>query len=284
MRIDNMLYGALKFSAHPRAAILKIDCEAAEKLDGVVRVFTAADIPGQRFIGLIHQDWPVMVAEGEITRYIGDVLAGVVAETEAIARQAQELISVDYEILEPLTDMLAAEKSPIKVQPESENLLTDSRIQRGRKIDTVFNSSAYVTQGTYITQRVEHGFLETEAGIALPRQSDGIELYVQTQGVYEDQQQIARLLGISDDKVKVNLAPTGGGFGGKEDLTVQGHAAVFSFHLKQPVKVRLNREESIRMHPNAIPFICNILWDVMNTANSPGYLPESSVIPEPMPH
>jgi xanthine dehydrogenase molybdenum-binding subunit len=254
MRIDNMLYGALKFSDHPRAGILKIDCEAAENLDGVLRVFTATDIPGERYIGLIHRDWPVMVAEGEITRYIGDVLAGVVAKTEAIARQALELITVDYEILEPLTDMLAAEKSPIKVHPESENLLTDSRIQRGRKIDTVFNSSAYVTQGTYITQRVEHGFLETEAGIALPWQSDGIELYVQTQGVYEDQQQIARLLGISDDKVKVNLAPTGGGFGGKEDLTVQGHAAVFSFHQKQPVKVRLNREESMRMHPKRHPF------------------------------
>lgn len=254
MRIDNLRYGALKFSDHPRARILKIDGAAAENIDGVIRVFTAADIPAERYIGVIHQDWPVMVAEGEVTRYIGDVLAGVVAESETAARKALGLIKVDYEILEPLTDMLAAENSSIKVHPDKENLLAVSRIQRGRAIHKVLDSSAVVVQGTYITQRVEHGFLETEAGIALPWQSDGIELYVQTQGIYEDQRQIARLLGIATDKVKVNLAPTGGGFGGKEDLTVQGHAAVFSFHLKQPVKVRLSRTESIRMHPKRHPF------------------------------
>ena len=254
MRMDNMLCGALKFSDHPRARALKIDGSAAEKLNGVVRVFTADDIPGERYVGLIHQDWPVMVAQGEITRYIGDVLAGVVAETETIARRALELISVDYEILEPLTDMLAAENNEIQVHPGIENLLDFSRIQRGREINKVLDASAYVAQGTYKTQRIEHGFLETEAGIALPWQPDGIELYVQTQGVYEDQRQIARLLGIPEDRVKVNLAPTGGGFGGKEDLTVQGHAAVFSFHLKQPVRIHLSREESIRMHPKRHPF------------------------------
>jgi selenium-dependent xanthine dehydrogenase len=254
MRIDNMLYGALKFSDHPRARIIKIDTTAAENLEGVVRVFTADDIPGERYIGVIHQDWPVMVAGGEFTRYIGDVLAGVAAETEFIARKALELIRVDYEVLEPLTDMLAAEKSDIKVHPGAENLLEFSRIQRGREINKVLNESAHVVQGTYTTQRVEHGFLETEACIALPWQTDGIELYAQTQGVYEDRRQLARLLGIPGDRIKVNLAPIGGGFGGKEDLTVQGHAAVFSYHLKQPVRVRLNREESIRMHPKRHPF------------------------------
>jgi selenium-dependent xanthine dehydrogenase len=254
MRIDNMLFGALKFSDHPRAKVIKIDSSAAEKLDGVVRIFTATDIPAERYIGVIHQDWPVMIAEGEITRYIGDVLAGVVAETEAIARKAVELISVDYEIMEPLTDMLAAETSHIKVHPGTENLLDFSRIQRGRDITRVLDASAYTVQGTYITQRVEHGFLETEAAIALPWQTDGIELYAQTQGVYEDRRQLARLLGIPEDRIKVRLAPTGGGFGGKEDLTVQGHAAVFSYHLKRPIRIRLNREESIRMHPKRHPF------------------------------
>ena len=254
MRIDNLLYGALKFSDHPRARVIKIDTTAAQNLEGVVRVFTAADIPGERYIGVIHQDWPVMVAEGEVTRYIGDVLAGVAAETESIARKALELINVDYEVQEPLTDMLAAENSDIKVHPDTENLLDFSRIQRGREINKVLDESAHVAEGTYMTQRVEHGFLETEACIALPWQSDGIELYAQTQGVYEDRRQLARLLEIPGDRIKVNLAPTGGGFGGKEDLTVQGHAAVFSYHLKQPVRLRLNREESIRMHPKRHPF------------------------------
>ena len=253
IRINGMLHAVLVFSEHPRAKVLKIDCSAAKRLEGVVRVFTAKDIPGERFIGVIHQDWPVMIAEGEITRYIGDVLAGVVAETEKIARQATAAVTVDYEVLEPLTDLHVAELSPIKVH-ESGNLLSVSHIQRGEDIDAVLKSSAHVVKGTYQTQRVEHGFLETEAAIALPLEPDRIELYVQSQGVYEDQRQIARILGVSSDKISVKLVPTGGAFGGKEDLTVQGHASVFSFHLQRPVKVSLNRPESIRMHPKRHPF------------------------------
>ncbi len=253
IRINGMLHAVLVFSDHPRAKVLKIDCSAAKRLEGVVRVFTAKDIPGERFIGVIHQDWPVMIAEDETTRYIGDVLAGVVAETEKIARKAAAVVTVDYEVLEPLTDLHVAELSPIKVH-ESGNLLSVSHIQRGEDIDAVLKSSAHVVKGTYQTQRVEHGFLETEAAIALPLGPDRIELYVQSQGVYEDQRQIARILGVSIDKVRVKLVPTGGAFGGKEDLTVQGHAAVFSFLLQRPVKVSLSRPESIRMHPKRHPF------------------------------
>jgi selenium-dependent xanthine dehydrogenase len=254
IRIDGMLHGALKFSDHPRAKVLKIDCSQAQNLPGVVRVFTGKDIPGGRFTGVIVQDWPMMIVEGETTRYIGDVLAGVVAETEAVAREAVALITVDYEVLEPLADMLVAEGSPIKVH-KTGNLLNVVRIQRGKDIDTVLKSSPHVVQGTYKTQRVEHGFLETEAAIALPWQSDGVELYVQSQGVYEDRRQIARVLGIGEEKVSVTLVHSGGGFGGKEDLTVQGHVAVFSYHLKVPVKVRLSRDESIRMHPKRHPML-----------------------------
>ncbi|MGD8492641.1 MAG: selenium-dependent xanthine dehydrogenase [Desulfobacterales bacterium] len=253
MRIDGMLYGALKFSDHPRAEIRQIDVTAAENMQGVVRVFTAGDIPGERTIGVIHQDWPVMIAAGETTRYIGDVLAGAVAENEDIARRAVAAIEVQYAIQEPLTDVHAAEGSPIKVH-ESGNLLSVSHIQRGDNIDSVLMASAHRVEATFETQRVEHGFLETEVAIALPMGSDGIELYVQSQGVYEDQRQIAKILGVSSDKVSVKLVPTGGAFGGKEDLTVQGHAAVFSFLLKKPVKVSLNRAESIRMHPKRHPF------------------------------
>ena len=253
LRTDGMLHAALKFSDHPRATIRRIDCAAAEKIAGVVRIFTARDIPGERIIGVIHQDWPVMIAEGETTRYIGDVLAGVVAESEVIARAAAEAITVDYEVLDPLTDVHTAETSAIKIH-ESGNLLGVSHIQRGEDIDAVLKSSAHVVNATYQTQRVEHGFLETEAAIALPLGKDGIELWVQSQGVYEDQRQIARILGVPIERVNVKLVPTGGGFGGKEDLTVQGHAAVFCFHLQKTVKLRLNRSESIRMHPKRHPF------------------------------
>ncbi len=253
MRIDGLLHAALKFSDHPRAQIRKIDVATAANVPGVVRVFTASDIPGERTIGVIHQDWPVMIAAGETTRYIGDVLAGVVAENEAIARRAVAAIEVEYEVKEPLTDMHVAENSPIKIH-ESGNLLGVSHIQRGDDIDSVLKASAHVVQAPFDTQRVEHGFLETEVAIALPMGSDGIELYVQSQGVYEDQRQIAKILGITSEKVSVKLVPTGGGFGGKEDLTVQGHAAVFSRLLQKPVKVSLSRAESIRMHPKRHPF------------------------------
>ncbi len=253
MRIDGMLHGALKFSDHPRTQVRRIDVAAAENIQGVVRVFTANDIPGERTIGVIHQDWPVMIAAGESTRYIGDVLAGVVAEDEDTARQAAAAIDVEYDVQEPLTDVHRAENSPVNVH-ESGNLLSVSHIQRGDDIDSVFKASAHVVEATYQTQRVEHGFLETEVAIALPMGRDGIELYVQSQGVYEDQRQIARILGVASDKVSVKLVPTGGGFGGKEDLTVQGHAAVFSYLLNQPVKVSLSRSESIRMHPKRHPF------------------------------
>ena len=253
MRIDGMLYGALKFSDYPRAQIRKIDVAAAENMPGVVRVFTASDIPGERTIGVIHQDWPVMIAAGETTRYIGDVLAGVVAENESTARRAVAAISVEYDVQEPLTDVHAAESSPIQVHA-SGNLLGVSHIRRGDDIDSVLKASAHVVEATWQTQRVEHGFLETEVAIALPLGPDGIELYVQSQGVYEDQRQIARILGVSSDNVRVKLVPTGGAFGGKEDLTVQGHAAVFSRLLQKPVKVSLNRAESIRMHPKRHPF------------------------------
>jgi len=254
LKFDNMLYSALKFSDYPRAKILKIDVSDAEKLKGVVRVFTGKDIPGERYNGLIVNDWPVMVVEGETTRYIGDVLAGVVATSETIARKAVKLIKIDYDVLEPLTDMLEAEESLIKVHKKG-NLLETCVIKRGDPVDDVLKNSAYVVNSRYETQRVEHGFMETEAATALPGQGDGIELYSQTQGVYEDRRQIAHILGLPQEKVKVTLVPNGGGFGGKEDMTVQSHACLFAYLLKKPVKLHLNREESIRMHPKRHPMI-----------------------------
>lgn len=253
IRIDNMLHGALKFADHPRARILNIDTSEAERLAGVIKVYAGHDIPGQRHSGVVYRDWPLMVLEGEMTRYIGDVLAAVVAENETIARNALQLIRVDYEVLEPLTDMVAAETSPIRVH-EKGNLLSTSAIQRGApNIEDVFDASAHVVEGVYRCQRVEHAFMETEAAIAMPWEENGIKVLVQSQGIYEDRHQIADILGLPLGRIRIDLIPNGGAFGGKEDLTVQGHAALLSFLLKQPVKVRLNRKESIRMHPKRHP-------------------------------
>jgi len=252
IRIDGMLYSALKFSDHPRAKVLKIDISKAEKSEGVIAVVTWKDIPGERFNGLIINDWPLMIAEDETTNYIGDVLSGVIAESEKSARKAVKLIEVEYDVLEPAADLNKSLTGRIKVH-ESGNILEKSVIKRGLDCDESLKNSKYIYSAMFETQRIEHAFLEVESSVAVPMGKDGIEIYSQGQGVYEDRRQISRILGIDENFVKVIQVPTGGAFGGKEDLSVQGHTALFAFITGKPVKLKLNREESFRMHPKRHP-------------------------------
>jgi aldehyde oxidoreductase len=143
IKIEHMLHTALKFSDFPRAKVISIDSTEAEKVKGVKRVVLGGEIPGERMNGLIVKDWPVMVIPGEITRYIGDVLAGVVADTEEIARKAVDKIKVLYEVLEPLTNMLESEHSSIKIH-ETGNLLDTCTIKRGIEADQAMEQSDYV--------------------------------------------------------------------------------------------------------------------------------------------
>lgn len=258
LKFDGMLYGALYFSDHPKARILEIDTSEALKMKGVVRIFTADDVPGNRFVGLIFKDWPLMIKPGETTRYIGDVLAGVVAETEEIAREAVKRIKITYEIFKPVTDpLLAIKPRAIQVHPDKDNLLETCRVYRGGNADEIIAGSDFIAKGTYQTQRIEHAFLETEGAIAMPF-DDGVHLYSNGQGIYVDRSQVASLLNLPDEKVRVTLVSTGGGFGGKEDMTVQGHASLFAWLLKKSVKVVLSRDESIRMHPKRHPVYMEI--------------------------
>ncbi|MDE2776214.1 MAG: selenium-dependent xanthine dehydrogenase [Chloroflexota bacterium] len=261
IRIDGMRIGALKFSDHPRAVIKSMDLSAARSHPGALRVFTAEDVPGDRYIGLIKQDWPLMIAVGETTRYLGDVLAIVVAESDAIAREAVALIEVDYDVLEPVTDMHAAMLEDSPSIHEGGNVLSQSITNRG-DLGQSMAASAYTTQGVYETQMIEHGFMEPEACVSYPhppapspeqREGGGIEVLSQGQGVFEDRVQIAKLLGLPQEDVHVVLVANGGAFGGKEDLSVQGHAALAAYLMGEPVKVRLTRDESIVMHPKRHP-------------------------------
>ena len=283
IRLEGLKFGALKFSDHPRALIKSMDLSAAAAHPGVLRVLTAEDIPGDKHIGLIKQDWPLMVGVGETTRYVGDVLACVVAETDAIAREAVALIDVDYEVLEPVTDMHAALQEESPSVHEGGNVLSQSITNRG-DLEQAMADAAYTAQGVYETQMIEHGFMEPEACIAYPiprphpkslpqneggtsKHDDslslpvgegtgglgGIEVLSQGQGVFEDRVQIAKLLGLPQEAVRVVLVPNGGAFGGKEDLSVQGHAALAAYLMGAPVKVRLTRDESIVMHPKRHP-------------------------------
>ena len=251
LRFDGMLFGALKFSKHPRAKVLKIDIAKAEQLQGVKKVFLASDIPGDRITGAIVKDWPMMVAVGEITRYVGDVIASVVAESDDIARAALELIKIDYEVLEPVTEMAKALNENAPQIHKNGNLLSETVVDRG-DIELAKSKSKYISSGVYETQMVEHAFLETESAVARPYK-DGIEIFSQGQGVYEDRKQIAKILNLDEEKVRVQQVPNGGGFGGKEDLTVQHHAALTAFILNENVKFALTRDESIIMHPKRHP-------------------------------
>ncbi|USN98359.1 MAG: selenium-dependent xanthine dehydrogenase [Phycisphaeraceae bacterium] len=251
MTVDNMLHGAVRLSDHPRARVLKIDTAEAEALPGVRRVFLAADIPGKRHVGLILADWPVLVAEGETTRYVGDVIACVAAETRAVAREAAQLIHVEYEVLEPVTDIFEAIRPDAPPIHEGGNVLSVSRAKKG-DTDAAFAACARVVEQTYTTQFIEHAYLEPEACIACPTDR-GVKIYSQSQGVYEDRRQLASLLSLEEKDVDVVLVPNGGGFGGKEDMCVQGHAALMARLLGQPVKVVISRDESILMHPKRHP-------------------------------
>jgi len=248
LRFEGMLFGVLKFSDHPRARVLGIDTASAEKLPGVIRIFDARDIPGERYQGLLVKDWPMMVTINEETRCVGDVLAVVVAENEDLARRAAETIRVNYEVLEPVTDATQAATSATHIH-ERGNLLKETVIRRGESVDDVFARSAHVVEGIFETPFVEHAFLETETAIALPDSNDRIVVYSHGQGIFKDREQIAAILALPEAKVNVIGVPTGGGFGGKEDLSVQHHAALCSMLLQRPVKVHLSRAESIRMHP-----------------------------------
>ena len=245
--VPQMLHGALLFSAHPRAKVLSIDVTAALALPGVRAIATAADVPGKRFQGLIYKDWPAYVAVGEDTRYIGDVLASIAADTRRIARDAAVLIKVAYEVLEPLTtpEAALADGAP-QLHPKG-NLLSTSRISRG-DVDAALAASAHVVSGNWETQVIEHMFLEPESALAVP-DGDKLHIYSQGQGVFDDKRQIASMLGLAEEKVRVELVSNGGAFGGKEDLSVQHHAALLAKLTKRPVKLTVTRDESICMHP-----------------------------------
>jgi len=249
---EDMLFGALKFSEHPRAVVKKINTDKALQVKGVRKILTAKDIPGTRITGLIFHDWPMMIDKGETTNCIGDVLACVVAETEEQSRIAAELIEVEYEVLEAVTDVHEAAKTgSVQVHSGQSNILETCSITFGN-VEKAFNEAAYTSSSVYTTQRIEHAFLEPECAIALPE--DGkLRIYSQGQGAYVDRKLIAKILALNEADVLVTQVQNGGGFGGKEDLSVQGHAALCAKLMQKPVKVKLTRQESIRMHPKRHP-------------------------------
>lgn len=248
-----MLHGAVLFSAHARARVVRIDTSQALVVPGVAAVVTAADVPGERWYGLFHADWPGLVAEGEEVRCAGDVLAAVAAVDEATARLAAGRIQVTYEPLVPLLDPEEAlREGAHQVNPRHDNLLVCATIRRG-DVGAALAASAHVVSETFATQRIEHLFLEPECALAEPLDDGTLQVFSQGQGVFDDRRQIAAFLAEPEDRVTVELVPTGGAFGGKEDLSIQAHAALLARRSGRPVRLALSRSESIRMHPKRHP-------------------------------
>ena len=261
VQIERMLFAAPRFSDHPRALVRSIDPAPALAMPGVRRVITADDVPGQRYIGLIERDWPILVAVGEETRCVGDMLALVVADEQHIAREAARRIVVEYEVREPVTSPEDALKHHApKIHPRG-NLLSRSAIQRG-DVERALRESAHVVEGTYTTQRVEHMYLEPEACVAIPETKvqgeQSLRVLSQGQGIFDDRRQIAAVLGWDLTRVQVELVSTGGAFGGKEDNSVQAQAALAAALCNAPVKCTLTREESFRLHPKRHPMTIDI--------------------------
>ncbi|MDR3373306.1 MAG: selenium-dependent xanthine dehydrogenase [Ancalomicrobiaceae bacterium] len=253
INVPGLLHAVAVLSPFARALVRHIDTSRAKALAGVVAVATAQDVPGDRWVGQIFHDWPVLVAEGEETRYVGDVIAVVAADTPQLAREAAELVDVDYEELPPTLDPgEALAEDARQVNPRHANLLTDCRIGRG-DVEAALAASAHVVTGNWATQRIEHLFLEPEACLAVPRPDGRLHLYSQSQGIFEDRKAVAAVLGEPETNLFVELVPTGGGFGGKEDMTVQAQTALLARLTGRPVRLLLSREESIRLHPKRHP-------------------------------
>jgi len=246
--LPGMLHACALRSAYPRARVLSIDADEARALDGVACVLTAADVPVNK-VGHIQQDWDVMIAEGEVTRCVGDAICLVVAKTRELAERARDLVHVEYEPLEPVRDVFAAMAEDAPKIHSAGNLCQQRHVTRGNAAQALA-SSAYTVTERFSTPFTEHAFLEPECAVALPY-GDGVKVYTSDQGTYDTRKEIAHMFGwdATPERVVVENKLVGGGFGGKEDVSVQHLACLAAFKLGRPVKMRMTRDESIRFHP-----------------------------------
>ena len=248
LTFEGMVYAKALRSRFPRARVLAIDAAAASAHPDCIRVITAADVPGNIKCGHLVKDWDALIAAGGITRYVGDALAIAVTASKETLDEVLSLIRVDYEELIPMTSptQSLAEDAP-KIH-ENGNLLSLQVLKRG-DAESAISRARHVVSKHYSLPFTEHAFMEPECAVAMPAGNDGVLLYSGGQGIYDEQREISGLLGISAEKVHVRSMLVGGGFGGKEDMSVQHHAALAAWIVKRPVKVKLSRAESIRVHP-----------------------------------
>ena len=246
MELKDMLHVSAVRTKYPRARVLDIDFSEALALEGVVAVYTAEDVPNNK-VGHIQQDWDVMIAKGDVTRCMGDAICLVVAESEEILKKAKALVKVEYEVLEPVRNITEAmAEGAGKVHPNG-NLCQSRHVKRGDAKEAIANSKYTITE-TFDTPFTEHAFLEPECAIALPYK-DGVKIYSTDQSVFDTRKEIAIMFGWDPEKIVVENKLVGGGFGGKEDVSVQHIAALCAYKLGRTVKAKFSRDESLAFHP-----------------------------------
>lgn len=271
INLPNQAYMKILFAGRPHAIVRAIDTSKAEALEGVIAVFTAKDVPLNEY-GLGVRDQPVLCGPGsskpyaDRVRFVGDQVALVVAETEAIAARGRDLIRVDYEDLPVVTDPRQAMQpdAPL-LHPELEsNIFTHYRIRKG-DVNTAFDQAEVIVEGEYRTPAQEHAYLQPEAGVGYIDEEGRVTVVVAGQWVHEDQEQVAHALGLPLDKVRIIYPAIGGAFGGREDMSVQIVLALAAWRLAQrgiqrPVKIVWSREESIIGHHKRHPYFIRARW------------------------
>jgi len=250
LRRDGMLWGATMRSPHPHARIVSLDVSAAAAEPGVYAVLTAADVPGKKTFGLDVQDQPVLASD--VVRYAGEAIAIVAGEDPEVARSALKKIAVNYAVLTPVTDMEEAlEPTATAVHPQG-NVVRTLQIVHG---DPNARADVWV-EGTYETGMQDQAPLGPESGLAVPAADGGVDLFIATQWLHADLEQLAPCLDLAMEKVRLHLSGVGGAFGAREDLSMQIHACMLALRTKRPVKMSYGRQESfyghVHRHPSRI--------------------------------
>src|SRR5437868_8853826 len=244
--LEGMVWGVTLRSPHPSAWIRSIDIGPALAVPGVLAVLTHEDVPGAKFYGLEHHDQPVLAIDQ--VRYQGEPVALVAAEHPETARRAAALIVVEYEVRAAVTDPRAAMSAGSPVVQGTSNILRRQPVRLG---DT-FTADVVVT-GEYQVGMQDQAFLGPESGLAVPAEDGGIDLYVATQWLHVDRDQLAPCLGLPTDLVRLTLSGVGGAFGAREDLSMQVHACMLALRTGRPVKMSYGREESFFGHVHRHP-------------------------------
>lgn len=249
--VPDMIYAKCLYSKYPRAKVNRIDISKALEHPECIKILVKKDVPCNK-IGHIKQDWDVLMGEGDVTRYVGNALAVVAASKQEYLEEILALIEVDYTELHPITSPFEALKGDAPLIHEDGNVMSRANLVRGNA-DEAIKNSRYVVTRKYKTSWQEHGFMEPECCVAMPEGKDGLLIYTTSQSVYDVQRECAQMLQIPEEKLHCHAPLVGGGFGGKEDMSIQQYAALMAWYTKRPVKVKYSRQESLDYHVKRHP-------------------------------